>query len=76
MVKIFMLQNIYISNFCDFSRYRLILYLSVCVGVYMCIYVYIYILFFFFFLNKKCFLSTKLAYYNDFWRIMWHWRLK
>jgi len=22
--------------------------------------------------NKKCFLSTKLAYYNDFWRIMWH----
>ncbi len=22
--------------------------------------------------NKKYFLSTKLAYYNDFWRIMWH----
>ncbi len=25
--------------------------------------------------NKKCFLSTKSAYYNDFWRIMRHWRL-
>ncbi len=25
--------------------------------------------------NKKCFfLSTKSAYNNDFWRIMWHWR--
>ncbi len=22
--------------------------------------------------NNKCFLSTKLAYYNEFWRIMWH----
>ncbi len=21
--------------------------------------------------NNKCFLSSKLAYYNDFWRIMW-----
>ncbi len=25
--------------------------------------------------NKKCFLSSKSAYYNDFWRIMWYWRL-
>ncbi len=25
--------------------------------------------------NKKCFLSSKSAYLNDFWRIMWHWRL-
>ncbi len=24
---------------------------------------------------KKCFLSSKSANYNDFWRIMWHWRL-
>jgi len=23
--------------------------------------------------NKTCFLSTKSAYYNDFWKIMWHW---
>jgi len=22
--------------------------------------------------NKKCFLSSKSAYCNDFWRIMWH----
>ncbi len=22
--------------------------------------------------NMKCFLSNKSAYYNDFWRIMWH----
>ncbi len=22
--------------------------------------------------NKKCFLSSKSAYQNDFWRIMWH----
>ncbi len=26
--------------------------------------------------NKKCFLSSKSAHYNDFWRIMWHWRLE
>ncbi len=26
--------------------------------------------------KKKCFLSRKLAYYNDFWRIVWHWRLE
>ncbi len=25
--------------------------------------------------NKKCFLSSRSAYENDFWRIMWHWRL-
>jgi len=25
--------------------------------------------------NKKCLLS-KSAYSNDFWRIMWHWRLE
>ncbi len=25
--------------------------------------------------NKKYFLSIQSAYYNDFWRIMWHWRL-
>ncbi len=25
--------------------------------------------------NKKYFLSTKSAYYNDFWNI-WHWRLE
>jgi len=25
---------------------------------------------------KKCFLSSKSAYYNYFWRIMWHWRLE
>ncbi len=25
--------------------------------------------------NKKCVLSIKLAYQNDFWRIMWHWWL-
>jgi len=24
----------------------------------------------------KCFLSSKTAYYNDFWRIKWHWRLQ
>jgi len=23
-----------------------------------------------------CFLSSKPAYYDDFWRIMWHWRLE
>ncbi len=26
--------------------------------------------------NKECFFSIKSAYYNDFWRIMWHWRLQ
>jgi len=26
--------------------------------------------------DTKCFLSTKSAYYNDFWRIMWHWRFR
>ncbi len=26
--------------------------------------------------NKKCFLSTKLKYQNEFWRIMWHWGLE
>ncbi len=26
--------------------------------------------------NKKYFLRSKSAYYNDFWRIMWHWRLE
>ncbi len=26
--------------------------------------------------NKKCFLNTKIAYKNDFCRIMWHWRLE
>ncbi len=25
--------------------------------------------------NKKCFLSTKSADQNDFWSIMWQWRL-
>ncbi len=25
--------------------------------------------------NKKFFLSSELAYYNDFWSIMWHWSL-
>jgi len=25
---------------------------------------------------KKFFLSSKSAYKNDFWRIMWHWRLE
>ncbi len=53
MVKIFMLQNIYISNFCDFSRYHLILYLSVC--IYVCVYVYI----FFFF--KEMFLEHQIC---------------
>ncbi len=24
--------------------------------------------------NKTCFLSSKSAYYYDFWWIMWHWR--
>jgi len=24
--------------------------------------------------NKNCFLSSKSAYSNDFWRITWHWR--
>ncbi len=24
----------------------------------------------------KCHLSSKSAYHNDFWRIMWHWRLE
>jgi len=24
-------------------------------------------------LTRKCFVSTKSAYYNDFWRITWHW---
>jgi len=23
--------------------------------------------------DKKCFLSSKSAYYYDFWRVMWHW---
>ncbi len=27
-------------------------------------------------IDDKCFLSSKSAYYNDFWRIMWHWRLE
>ncbi len=26
--------------------------------------------------NKKMFLKQQLAYYNDFWRIVWHWRLE
>ncbi len=26
--------------------------------------------------NKKKFLSTKSTYQNDFWRIMWPWRLE
>jgi len=26
--------------------------------------------------DKKCFLSTKSEYQNDFWRIMWHSRLE
>jgi len=26
--------------------------------------------------NKKCYLSTKPAYYSDFWKIMWHWSLE
>jgi len=26
--------------------------------------------------NKKCFLSSKSAYSNDLWRIMWHWKLE
>ncbi len=26
--------------------------------------------------NKKRFLNTKSAYYNDFWMIMWHLRLE
>ncbi len=26
--------------------------------------------------NKKHFLSSKSAYQNNFWRIMWHWRLE
>jgi len=29
--------------------------------------------------DQKCFLSIKLiasAYYLDFWRIMWHWKLE
>ncbi len=26
--------------------------------------------------NQECFLSSKSAYYYDFWRIMWHWRLQ
>jgi len=26
--------------------------------------------------SNECFLSTKSAYYNDFWRVMWHWRLE
>jgi len=25
--------------------------------------------------DNKCFLSTKSSYQNDFWWIMWHWRL-
>jgi len=27
-------------------------------------------------IDDKCFLSSRSAYYNDFCRIMWHWRLK
>jgi len=26
--------------------------------------------------NNKCFLTSKSAYQNDFWRIMWPWRLE
>ncbi len=26
--------------------------------------------------KKKCFLSSDSAYKNDFWRIMWHWRVE
>jgi len=26
--------------------------------------------------KNKCYLSSKSAYFNDFWRIMWHWRLE
>ncbi len=26
--------------------------------------------------NNKFFLSSKSAYWNDFWRIMWYWRLE
>jgi len=25
--------------------------------------------------KHECLLSSKSSYYNDFWRIMWHWRL-
>ncbi len=25
--------------------------------------------------SKKCFLNSKSAYWSDFWKIMWHWRL-
>jgi len=25
--------------------------------------------------NNKSFLSCKSTYHNDFWRIMWHWRV-
>jgi len=25
---------------------------------------------------QKCFSSSRSVYKNDFWRIMWHWRLK
>ncbi len=26
--------------------------------------------------NNRCFLGSKSAYYYDFWRITWHWRLE
>jgi len=26
--------------------------------------------------NDNCFLSTKSKHYNDFYRIMWHWKIK
>ncbi len=29
---------------------------------------------YFLFKGKKCFLSSKSAYQNDFWRIIWHWK--
>ncbi len=42
---------------------------------YNCTYIYLFTSVFNIDNNKKCFLSRKSAYYNDFWRIMWHWRL-
>jgi len=26
--------------------------------------------------NNKYFMSSKSVYYNDSWRIMWHWKLE
>jgi len=60
-----MLQKICISNkCCSFEpsiHWRILKSITVCTKI-LC--------------STTAFKSSKSAYYNDFWRIMWHWRLE